>query len=126
MTNGKGTPTTNERSRPTLAGAVWVRIGRDTNARWPEWKRRWLVLADGTVLVPSEISRDRCTETASEKDLLFSFLSNSFSPFPRTPCGERHSGRRRIRDLQRPRVGGFRVCGRPPPRRRGGGVAGRR
>jgi hypothetical protein len=62
MTNGKGTPTTNERSRPTLAGAVWVRIGRDTNARWPEWKRRWLVLADGTVLVPAEISRDRCTE----------------------------------------------------------------
>jgi hypothetical protein len=32
--------------------AAWVRIGATVGGRWPEWRRRWLVLADGRVFVP--------------------------------------------------------------------------
>ena len=35
--------------RPT---AAWVRIGATHGGRWPEWRRRWLVLSDGRVFVP--------------------------------------------------------------------------
>ena len=41
-----------------LDGAVWVRIGKDTHPAWREWQRRWLVLADGTVLVPAAVGRN--------------------------------------------------------------------
>lgn len=40
----------------TDAALCWVRIGTGVVAKWPEWKRRVLVLKDGGVLVPAERS----------------------------------------------------------------------
>jgi len=37
------------RGRPA---AAIVRIGKTEGGRWPEWRRRWLVLSDGRVFVP--------------------------------------------------------------------------
>jgi hypothetical protein len=31
---------------------AWVRVDAWEGGRWPEWRRRWLVLADGRVFVP--------------------------------------------------------------------------
>jgi hypothetical protein len=31
---------------------AWVRIGAADSGRWPEWRRRWLVLSDGRVFIP--------------------------------------------------------------------------
>lgn len=43
-----------------LDNAVWVQIGTKETARWPMWKRRWLVLECGRVFVPVD------TDTGSE------------------------------------------------------------
>jgi hypothetical protein len=33
-------------------GVAWVRVAPWEGGRWPEWRRRWLVVADGRVFVP--------------------------------------------------------------------------